>query len=124
MEQDSKIWLDKAEEDFDIARFNIEGGKIEAGIFFLQQSVEKALKALHIKQQGKLLRSHDLLLLSKTVNAPPEIQKYCKELSPAYYYTRYPDAKVQEDIGIISESFVESTEDILKWVKTKLYSKN
>lgn len=120
MKQETKTWLQKAEDDFDTAKFNINAGKKEGGVFFLQQTVEKALKALIIKQSGQLLKSHDLLLLAKRANAPSKIQQYCKELSPAYQYTRYPDVPFDEDLNSLSSQFIKYTEEILKWVKKNL----
>ena len=53
MMEEIKKWLEQAEKDFETAKYNLEGDKIEAGMFFLQQSVEKALKAVHIKKNKK-----------------------------------------------------------------------
>ncbi|MGC9309974.1 MAG: HEPN domain-containing protein [Candidatus Nanoarchaeia archaeon] len=39
--KESKNWFSKAIKDFDTAKYNIKGDKIDAGLFYLQQSAEK-----------------------------------------------------------------------------------
>ena len=84
-------WIAKAERDFDTAKYNIEGKKFEGGLFFLQQSAEKALKALYIKKFRKLFKTHNLVVLARALKADKRILTICEQLSPAYQYTRYPD---------------------------------
>ena len=113
-------WIAKAEQDFDTAQFNLKGRKVEAGVFFLHQCAEKALKALSIKKLKELLKTHDLLLLARKLNAPENITNYCKKLSPAYQYTRYPEVASEEELDAKSEDFSNYTKEILKWVKKNL----
>jgi len=120
MNEEIKKWIEQAEKDFDTARYNLDGGKIEAGLFFLQQSAEKALKATYIKKHGKLLKVHDLFLLAKKVDAPKEILEYCKKLGPAYQYTRYPDMPPIEELDKVAEKFIEYAKEILRWTKEKI----
>src|SRR3989344_9350293 len=91
-------WLKQAEKDLDTAKYNIDGERTDAGLFFLQQSAEKALKAVYIKKFKDLLKTHDLVLLSKKVNAPKNISDKCKKLTLVYQYTRYPDV-IEENIS-------------------------
>jgi len=118
--EEIKRWFGQAEKDFDTAKYNLNGEKTEAGIFFLQQSAEKALKALYIKKYKKLLKVHDLVLLARKINAPKKILNFCQELSPAYHYTRYPDIPLINDLGNMPDKFVNYTEEILKWVKKNI----
>jgi len=117
---ETKEWLKQAEKDLETAKYNLNGGEIEAGVFFFQQSVEKALKALYIKKHKKLLKVHDLNILAKKVDAPINILNYCKKLNPAYQYTRYPDVTKVDSIGILAKEFLIYAEEILKWVKKKI----
>ena len=39
--EDYEIWMEKAEQDFKTARYNIKGNELEAGAFFLQQEQKK-----------------------------------------------------------------------------------
>ena len=84
-------WFEQAEEDYDTAKYNIDGGKFKAGAFFLQQSTEKALKAVYIKKFNNLLKIHDLVLLAKKIKAPEEVIILCSKLNPLYIDTRYPN---------------------------------
>lgn len=118
--EESKEWFKQAKKDLETARFNIDGKKLDAGIFFLQQSAEKALKALYIKKSRKLIRAHDLVLLAKKVNAPEKVVRYCKELSPAYLYTRYPDVSRVKNLDELSTKFLSYVKEILKWIKEKI----
>src|SRR3989344_5106650 len=110
-------WLKKSEQDFEAAKYNIEGGLIEEGAFFLQQSSEKALKALFIRKSGRFPRIHDLVSLAKELKAPEEIIVLAKILSPAYHYTRYPDVVKVENLKERIGELKESSEKLLKWVK-------
>lgn len=122
MEEESKKWIEKAEEDLDTARYNIKGNKINASLLFLQQSSEKALKAVYIKKFNKLLKVHDLVLLAKKVDAPEKIIEFCKELTPAYQYTRYPDVEMVNNPKTLVSKFLKFNEEILKWAKEKTLS--
>lgn len=122
MEEESKKWIEKAEEDLDTARYNIKGNKINASLLFLQQSSEKALKAVYIKKFNKLLKVHDLVLLAKKVDAPEKIIEFCKELTPAYQYTRYPDVEMVNNPKTLVSKFLKFNEEILKWAKEKILS--
>jgi len=113
-------WYKKAEDDLDVAKYNLKGNKIEAGLFFLQQSSEKALKSLYIKKFKKLIRTHDLVLIAREVKAPEEIISLCKQLTPLYQFTRYPDASPIDNLNELSTKLTNYTEEILKWVKKKL----
>jgi len=88
--------------------------------FFLQQSAEKALKVSYIKKFDKLIKTHDLVLLSKELNAPENIQKECKKLTLAYQYVRYPDIPTTENLKQESSNFLILTKEILKWVKESI----
>jgi len=82
-----EAWIKKAEEDFDTANFNFGGNKTDAGLFYLQQAAEKALKALCIKKRRELAKTHDLVLLSPSLSAPDSIVNLCTLLTPLYQQT-------------------------------------
>ena len=113
-------WIKKAERDFDAALYNLKGNFIEEGAFFLQQSAEKALKALFLKKLSRLPKTHDLVGLAMDLKAPDKIKSYARLLSPAYQYTRYPDVSgimgLEEEI----ENLKNYCKEILTWVKKNL----
>ena len=94
----------------------------EWACFQAQQAVEKGLKAIYIKKYKKLLKVHDLVLLSKKINAPRKIIILCSKINPAYLDARYPDISksyTEED----SKEILNYALDVLKWIETNL-SKN
>ncbi|MBS3088959.1 HEPN domain-containing protein [Candidatus Pacearchaeota archaeon] len=120
MEKEYEQWIKKADKDLNTAKSNINNGEIEAGAFFLQQSAEKALKSLLIKRTKALMKTHDLVILSKKVNAPEKITKYCERLTTLYQETRYPDVKSEEDIKEEINTLLLYAEEVLKWTKENL----
>ncbi|MDP4039911.1 MAG: HEPN domain-containing protein [Candidatus Pacearchaeota archaeon] len=120
MEKEYKLWMKKAEEDLDTAKYNFEGKKFSASLFFSQQAAEKALKAFNIKINKELIKTHDLSLLARKVNAPVEIENLCKSLSPAYQSTRYPDIIQKNDMKDEAKELLKSAEEIVEWAKKKL----
>ncbi|MEN7981909.1 MAG: HEPN domain-containing protein [Nanoarchaeota archaeon] len=115
-----KEWIEYAEKDLEGAKHSISGGYLEIGAFLLQQSAEKALKAVLIKEQKKLVKTHNLLNLSKDINAPENIQNFCNELNPAYMFSRYPDTEGKLNLKEDINNLIKHAEEILEWVKKKL----
>lgn len=120
MKKEYEEWIGYAEKDLEVAKHSISGGYIEGGAFFLQQAAEKALKAVLIKEQKKLIKTHDLVELAKLVNAPKEIENFCNELYPAYMFTRYPDVQSKLDIINNIENTIKLAEKILEWTRKRL----
>jgi HEPN domain-containing protein len=48
-----------------VAALNFKWKKFYVAAFFAQQAAEKALKAVYIKNFGKLIKTHDLFLIGK-----------------------------------------------------------
>lgn len=91
MQEDIELWLKQAEEDLDAAEKNLKIDVYYVASFLAQQSAEKALKSLYIKQFKELLRVHDLVYLGKKLEAPDELSEKCRFLSKVYIESRYPD---------------------------------
>ena len=119
-DKESILWFKKSKQDFDTAKYNLKGKKTDAGLFFLQQSAEKALKAVYIEKFKSLIKVHDLVLLAKKVEAPEKIIGFCREITPAYQYTRYPDAEINLEIEQKANKFVDYVEEILEWAKKRI----
>lgn len=117
MRSEIENWRKKALDDLETAKVNLENERYDAAAFYSQQSVEKALKALYIKKFKSLRKTHDLVLLARELKSPSEIVDLCKELSPAYTYTRYPDVTKIKDIKKVSKKLIEHAEEVLKWIK-------
>lgn len=120
MREEIKKWMEKAEHDLNTAKTNFHERIYDAAAFYSQQSAEKALKALCIKTLGEVVKTHDLVFLSRKLDLPDELKIACKELSPAYTYTRYPDVIEIETLDEVSEKLIGYAKEVLEWVKKKI----
>jgi HEPN domain-containing protein len=110
-------WFEYANRDFSTANYLIEGNRIDEGLFFLQQSIEKALKALLIKNKKELVKTHDLIFLGKSICLPKELLNYCKEISLFYNSNRYPDIENMKTDADELDNYINNTREILEWVE-------
>ena len=112
MNDESGKWLEKAEQDFDDARFNLDNERLSPGVFFLQQAAEKALKAVIIGKDVEPTYTHNLLKLADKAGLPDEKTDYFPQLNNLYTGVRYPG----EDIGEVQEKdeMVDSVEEVLE----------
>ena len=90
-----KDWYSKARTDFSSAEIlSAHGGDNSAVAFHCQQSVEKALKGLLLKETDTLFDSHSLTHLcrraSKLNDDYEQFVKDCSYLDQFYIETRYP----------------------------------
>ena len=114
-----KKWFEQAKRDLKAANDSLNSENYEWACFQAQQSTEKALKALYIKKNKRLLKVHDLVLLARKINAPDEIVIFCSKINPSYADTRYPDmSKVysKED----AKNVINFTESVLRWTEKNL----
>ncbi|MBK5190670.1 MAG: HEPN domain-containing protein [Methanosarcinales archaeon] len=58
--------------------------------------------------------------MATELNLPGYLVELCKELSPAYTYTRYPDVVEIQDVGEVSEDLINHAEKIPKWIQEKI----
>ena len=120
MRDEYKKWFDKARSDLNIAKYNLKGGFFDAAIFYSQQSAEKALKALQIKNHRIMHKTHDLIVLGRHVNLSPKLIEKVKELTLAYAYSRYPDVEAVENLEEQANELIKTSEEVFKWVEKKL----
>lgn len=123
MREEVKRWWLQTLSDVDLTKNLYKNKQYNYSSFWCQQAAEKALKTLLLKKGYELIKTHDLVLLARRVSAPENIIKLCKDLTPVYVETRYPDLgekgfkkftdkETQEDI--------KNMEEIVKWVKENL----
>lgn len=120
MRKEILIWWKQAQKDFEAAEKNFSFKFYDTSLFLLQQSVEKALKAILIKREKKIIKTHDLVFLAKRLKLPENLIRYCAELSPAYTYTRYPDIPKIKNIKKVNKKLLKYCVEILRWVKEEL----
>ncbi len=87
-------WLRVARKDWERIKRHLKADDLEAAGFFLQQSLEKYLKAFLLQHGWKLRKIHALHdLLSDAVKYNPALEsfrKLCERASGYYFADRYP----------------------------------
>ena len=87
-------WILIAHKDWRRAERNLKDQDSEAAGFFLQQSLEKYLKAFLLKHDWKLRKIHELdALLDEASKFQPDLETYrdlCERVSGYYMVERYP----------------------------------
>ena len=87
-------WLRIARKDWKRAQRNLKDRDSEAAGFFLQQSLEKYLKAFLLKHNWKLRKIHELdALLDEAAKFVPALEAHrdlCERVSGYYMAQRYP----------------------------------
>lgn len=120
MRQEVKRWWTKAKDDLEKAVILFNNKKYDGCVFFCQQSVEKGLKALLLKEKGIIKKIHDLVELGNENNLPDYLIDYCKEITLSYTYSRYPDIEEEKNIKSISTRFLKYSKEVLRWIEENL----
>jgi len=118
----SKHWTDQARYDMDTARAMFDSGRYLYVLFCCQQAVEKALKAIVVRQTDDLPpRLHNLLRSAEIagIKMEPKWENFLGELSGYYIQTRYP-----EEIESVSQTFnreiahdtLDKTGEVIEWL--------
>ncbi len=127
MRKEIDYWFEQAKADMKSAEDLLKTENFYASVFFSQQTAEKALKSLYIREKKMSVKTHNLVFISRELKAPQTVINNCAELTPDYLTTRYPDAAT----GAPFESYTrESAErhlrmakEVLQWVETMLLMK-
>ncbi|MDO8636079.1 MAG: HEPN domain-containing protein [Dehalococcoidia bacterium] len=87
-------WLRLAEKDWSRAEYLLKSDDTEAAGFFLQQAIEKFLKAFLLSHGWKLRRTHDLeALLNEAIEYDASLEIFrsdCQMITVFYLIERYP----------------------------------
>lgn len=92
---DFNEWISYAKKDLEAAKFltNMHPQPLEIICYHCQQSAEKSIKALIVKNGIQIKKTHDLLLLLQDLKNKIDInsiKKDCAELTNYSVITRYP----------------------------------
>lgn len=124
MKEETKKWIKRAERDLRTAKNDIKSKDYYATSFWCQQAAEKALKAVILEKKGELIKIHDLVELAKKSDAPEYILQLCKDLTPVYTETRYPDWGDESEFKKFNkkeaEEDIKITKRIIAWIKKNL----
>lgn len=123
MKEETKLWFDLAQEDWDNAVLLWKNHRYGLTIFASQQAVEKILKAYIVEFRNKVpKRTHRIEnLIEEAKLDPEEIQSpEIIELSKAYTRVRYPDLSNQYFSSKKStEALFQMAKGVYIWVKNK-----
>jgi HEPN domain-containing protein len=119
-------WVEQARYDLDIARAMQDSGRYLYVVFCCQQAVEKALKAIIVKQTHDFPpRLHNLLRLSEMAGVTLERDReaFIGELSGYYIQTRYPEE--MEPLGQAlpretAEEALREAQEVTEWLLSML----
>lgn len=93
-------WKAIADKDLERVQRNLNEDDIEAAGFFLQQAIEKYLKAFLLKKGWQLKKIHILpALLDYAIEFNPQLKGFrslCERITNYYFTERYPKLTVPE----------------------------
>jgi HEPN domain-containing protein len=115
-----KEWLFESEGDIRKAKILFKGNAFDGSVFYAQQSAEKSLKAVIIFLKKRLIRTHDLLLLSRMVDLPENLLRKAVLLNPYYTTSRYPGVIKKRITLSETKVAINYAEEVFKWCKEKI----
>jgi HEPN domain-containing protein len=125
MKPDVKHWIDLSKYDVDTAKAMLESKRYLYVLFTCQQSVEKMLKALIVKNTKSFPpKIHDLVKLLNLagIDADKEEKEFLAKLNYYYLETRYPRELSEISKQVTKQTaitFFNKTKKTLKWLKLK-----
>jgi HEPN domain-containing protein len=118
-------WIEQADHDLEVARGMRASDWYDTSVIQSQQAAEKAVKALWMKQHGRLApRTHAVDKLAQQVDAPPNLVAAGQRLADAYFMSRYPGGGSAPPFRAINavegDARMRDAEEIIAWVKQRL----
>ena len=124
MKKDKKIvnieeWIGIARKDWKRMKRSLRAIDAEAAGFFLQQSLERYLKAFILKHGWNLRKIHELdTLLDDAAKGNPILENFrdlCERVSGYYFADRYPPLSV---LDLTCEDVKKDLKDVRKFIRT------
>ena len=101
MKEETKIWLEYSKENFDSAKILLKSKLFNPCLQNIQQTIEKALKAILIENDINFKKTHDILelkiLLNKNHIEIDITDENCDFLNSIYLPSKYPIGSVIPD---------------------------
>lgn len=124
MGKEIENWWKQAQRDLISANNSLNAKDFYLSAFMSQQAVEKALKALMLKEKKTLIKTHNISKIAKLLNVPDVLLIKIAALEPVYQETRYPDVSSKIPAEEFEEKdaidFFNIAEEVLEWIKKKL----
>lgn len=124
----TKNWLNLAQEDFEVAGLLLKKKKYLHCLFFCQQTIEKALKAVYHEKYNKTPpRKHDLEALAGAAGLLSQLDERKTDLLDAlslyYIESRYAEdveALSKKSTQAVTQAMFKQTGEIYEWLKNIL----
>jgi len=111
-------WLKVAGKDWHRMEIMLDNEDAEAAGYFLQQSIEKYIKAFLLEKGWELRKIHELdALLDEAVKYIPNLEPFrdlCERASGYYFVERYP---ALVDTGLTCEDIEKDIEEAKRLIK-------
>lgn len=128
MKKKTQNWLDLANSDFRVARYLFEKKEYLHCLFFCQQAIEKALKAVYHENYDKTPpRKHDLEALAEAAGVLSQLDERQLDLldTLSLYYIESRYAEDRETLAknctrVVTKAMLEQTGEIFEWLKNIL----
>lgn len=119
MKEITNEWIKIAQKDWNRAKRMFEDEDLDGAGFFLQQSLEKYLKAFLLQRGWKLKKMHNLdTLLDDAVKYDANLETFrnlCERVSGYYFLERYPSLSEE---GLIFKDIENDLEEAKKFIET------
>ena len=118
-----EYWINNAKTDIETAELLINNGKILHGLFFCHLVIEKALKAIFVKEYKEIPpKSHNLIYLSEKLNLEfdEDTEIFLGILMKYQLEGRYPDFNPTVPLSEKALSYLQQTKTVLEWLEKKL----
>jgi len=114
-------WFKIAKKDWQRIKIMLKEEDAEAAGYFLQQSLEKYLKAFLLEKGWKLKKIHELdTLLDEAVKYNPNLESFrdlCERVAGYYFIERYP---ALVEAGLSCEEIERDVTEAEKFIKSLL----
>ena len=124
MKEEIKNWWKQAKDDLEKAEILLNNKKYDGAVFFCQQAVEKGLKAINLRDNKELIKTHDLAFLARKIKASDEILSICSNINPVYTDSRYVDfletVPAEYYTKDKAEEYMKMAKKVIKWIKETL----
>lgn len=122
MRKQAQAFWAQAQADYATAITLMDAGIYYASVFFSQQTAEKALKSAAIGRQHTSPKSHHLIQIANSLDAPIEVMNAAAELNADFLASRNPDVSDGVPAYLYDQKSAEvhlrAAEVVLEWVKS------
>jgi len=124
MREEVKNWWKQAEADFRKIKVLLDSKNFDGAVFYSQQAVEKALKALYLLRLKEAPKGHSIIYFAQKLKLPREMLSSIRDLNPEYLITRYPDMAAGVPAELYDKEIASKHERtarrVLGWVKNQI----